>query len=619
MWCSLQAAAKGSGRTAIRSGAAFGDACRKGAPLARLSRPSALAHHAPASMNRVPHAALCAFALLAPLAAQTFTYTDFSSTAGLALLGNAAQSGTALRLTAQASNQTGWAWRQTAVPAIAGFDTTFTFRITPPVGATKAEGMALVIHDDPNGTATMGGTVWGLGYGNGASASVGIRNSIVVEYDTYQDLNFGDTSANELTIHTRGATGNHENEQYSIARTTPAQVLSNGQIHTLRVRYVPGTIDVFVDGAAAPSISRAFSLVTGGLYANNTPAPGTNLANGTAFVGFCAATGAGTLTELVEILSWTWTSTPLDHPCYAGSLGQDTLTIAGSSGGPLREVQLATWQSFGIGIASPPAFGPGAPYVLFLSLLPQPGAPGTQLGFGQTCFPVLPMGATELVLADTFGLFPAVLPALPTPYTINLPPGVVTSPLAFTMQAVTIASASPFALGVTNAIDVSFVPSLPPAITTVVPLSALPGQPITITGTRFLPGFVLTVNGTPVAPTTSSATQIVFPYPAGLACGSQLAVVNPDFQSATSPLNPQPTVTGTLLGSGVAAGNQIFIIQGTGYAAGTTVTVGGAPAVILSVVPATVTVRTPPGTPGVQPVVLTTPGGCSATTSYTYL
>jgi hypothetical protein len=31
-----------------------------------------------------------------------------------------------------------------------------------------------------------------------------------------------------------------------------------------------------------------------------------------------------------------------------------------------------------------------------------------------------------------------------------------------------------------------------------------------------------------------------------------------------------------------------------------------------------ITMNTPPGTPGQQPVVITTPGGCIANTSYTY-
>jgi len=312
-------------------------------PWAAAGRPLACrAPERPASEPshelRQSRAAAATVFLATGLVAQSFTYANFASISQLSLLGNAAQSGTALRLTANSSNQTGWVWRQGALPVAAGFDTTFTFRVTPPTVGTKAEGMALVIHDDPNGTATVGGTVWGMGYGVGANSAVGIRNSIAIEFDTYQDGFLSDTSANELTIHTRGAQGNNENEQYSIARATPAQNLANGQVHTLRVRYVPGTIEVFVDGATTPLISRAYSLVTGGLYANGTAAPGANMTNGTAIAGFCATTGAGTLTELVEILSWTWNSTPLTPPCYAGSLPQDVLRIDGSTGGPLRKV-----------------------------------------------------------------------------------------------------------------------------------------------------------------------------------------------------------------------------------------------------------------------------------------
>ncbi len=569
--------------------------------------------------SRWATAGLFAVAFGTALTAQSFTYADFSSTGTLALLGTAAPSGTALRLTANASNQTGWAWHQTALPVIAGFDTTFTFRITPPTVGTKAEGMALVIHDDPNGLATTGGTVWGMGYGNGANSAVGIRNSIAIELDTYQDGFLGDTSANELTIHTRGALGNHENEQYSIARATPAQNLSNGQVHTLRVRYVPGTIEVFVDGSAVPAISRAYSLVTGGLYANNQPVSAPTLANGTAFLGFCATTGAGTLTELVEILSWDWTSTSLKDPCYAGSIGEDVLFVDGSAGDAFRVVPLATYQPFTIAMNPPAAAGPGWPFVLVLSLLPQPGALGTALGFGNTCMPVLPLGPFELVLADSFGLFPALLPAGPAPFSFPLPAGTVPFPLDFTLQAVTVSSASPFELGVSNAIDVKITPSAAPVITTVVPASAAAGQAITITGLRFVPGATLAVNGTPVVPTSASAVQIVFPYPAGLACGSQLTVANPDGQVAMAAINPTPVVTGTVLGSGPAAGNQIFLVQGTGFAPGSTMTIGGAPAMIISAINTAVTVRTPAGTPGSAAVVITTPGGCTASTTYTYL
>jgi hypothetical protein len=549
------------------------------------------------------------------LAAQGFSYPDFSSTAQLNLLGNAAQSGTALRLTANVSNQTGWAWRTTAMPVVAGFDTTFTFRITPPTVGTKAEGMALVIHDDPNGIATQGGTVWGMGYGVGANSATGIRNSIAIELDTFLDGFLGDTSANELTIHTRGALGNNENEQWSIGRNTPTTNLSNAQIHTLRVRYVPGTIEVFVDGAATPAISRSYSLQTGGTYLTGGAAPAPTLANGTAFVGFCATTGAGTLTELVEILSWNWTSTPLTHPCYAGSIGQDPLTVDGGTGGVLRRVNLNTFQPFSFAVQSVTGVGPGAPFVLFGSLLPQPGAPGTALGFGETCFPVLPIGPATLVLADSFGFFPAIFPAGGTPFTLALPPAVITSPLDLTVQAITLA---PNGIGVTNAIDVRWTPAPPPVINTVTPLSAALGAPITINGSRFLPGAVLRVNGTPVATTSVTATQIVFPYPAGINCGSGLTVTNLDGQSVAGPLNPNPTVTSTALGSGPAAGGATFIVVGTGFAPGTTVTIGGAAANVTNVSGSAITMQTPPGTPGTALVAITTPGGCTTGTTYTY-
>ncbi len=566
-------------------------------------------------------ATTCLFPMLAAtLAAQSFQYTDFSNTTTLSLLGTTVPNANALRLT-NTIQQTGWAWHRTQLPVLAGFDTTFTFRITPPPAGsgTKAEGMALVIHDDQNGINTMGGTVWGMGYGNGSNGAVGIRNSIAIELDTYQDGFLGDTSANELTIHTKGAQGNHENEQWSIGRGTPAQNLANGQVHTLRVRYVPGTIEVFVDNAVTPTITRPYSFVSGGTYLAGGAAPAPTLASGLCWLGFCATTGAGSLYETVEILSWAWTSTPLRDACYAGSLGQDLLTVNGATGGPLREVRLSTHQPFQIGLAAPTGIVGGAGYVLLLTPAPMPGAPGTALGFGNACMPMLPIGPAVFVLADSFGWLPAWLPSGAAPYTLQIPTGLVSFPINLTLQAVEAASNSPFTLGLTNAIDLRITPSPAPVVTNVTPLSAAGGASVTITGSNFVPGVTVSVNGAPVVPTSATATQIVFPYPAGIACGSQLSVRNPDGLAATSGLNPTPVVTGTLLGSGTVAGNALFVIQGNGFAAGSTVTIGGAAATMVSAGATAITVRTPPGTAGQAQVVVTTPGGCIANTSYTYL
>src|SRR5262245_39165360 len=273
--------------------------------------------------------------LAAAAAAQSFSYTDFSNVGTLQLVGNAAQSGTALRLTSSISNQASWAWHRTKVPVLSGFDTTFTFRITPLVAGSSAEGMAFVIHDDSNGLATVGGMGTGMGYGNGSNNAVGIRNSIAIELDTYLDFNLGDTRNDELSIHTRGPAGNSDDEYYSIARGRPVTGFTGGQVHTLRVRYVPGTIEVYVDNAPAPAIARAYSLLTGGQYANGQPVLPPALPTGTAWTGFCATTRGIPLTELVEILSWTWTSPPVRDPCYVGTLGEDVLLVDGTAGGPL--------------------------------------------------------------------------------------------------------------------------------------------------------------------------------------------------------------------------------------------------------------------------------------------
>jgi hypothetical protein len=557
---------------------------------------------------------------LAPrLGAQTFSYPDFGNPAQLNLLGNASINGTALRLTPNTSNQRSWVWRQTPVQITYGFTTTFTFRVVPTAAGTKGEGLVFALHADPLGPMATGGTAWGLGYGSGANASVGLRKSLVLELDTFRDVFLGDVSDNELSLHTNGSNGNHEDEVRSLARTTPATVLSDGTVHTLTLRYATGVLEVFVDGSATPSLTRAWHHDTGGFYANGTPAAGLGLTNGMVTVGFCATTGSGALSELAEVLSWNWSSTSPADPCYAGSLGADVLTVEGATGGPLRTVRLGIAQSFGIGLASPPGYGPGAPYFLFVSLAPQPGALGTQLGFGQTCFPVLPTTANELLLADTFGLLPALLPAAPTPHTLQLPPGLVTVQLDFTVQAVLAATSSPFALGVSNGIDVEVRPTPAPTATSVAPLSAAVGLPIVVTGTNFLPGLQLAAGGVPVVPTTVTSTSITFPYPAGVACNSTLAIVNPDGQGVTRPINPQITITQTAQSSGTAAGGALFVIIGTGFATGTTVTIGGAPATVNTTQPTLITCTTPPGSPGQQPVVVTSPGGCVANTTYTYL
>ncbi|MSR38959.1 MAG: hypothetical protein EXS02_09000 [Planctomycetes bacterium] len=569
-----------------------------------------------------PHKALSLLLLCTVIAAasgQNFNYQNFSSTAGLSLLGSTAQANAAMRLTSVGGiNQTGLFWHQNRLPVANGFDTTFTFRITTPSATARAEGMAFIVQDDPLGTATIGGSVWAIGYG--VNGSTGIRNSIAVEIDTYQDTSLlGDTSNNELTIHTRGVLGNNENEAYSIGRITPAAQLSNGLVHTLRVVYVSGSLDVFVDNAATPAIHSAYDITAGGRYLNNTNAPGLALSTGTAIAGFSATTGgSASLSETVEILSWTWASSPLTDPCYSGTFTNSPLLVAGSDGGFRHRVSLFTAQTFNVEMASPAGSPAGMPFVLLASPLPAPFAAGTVLPFGSTCFPVLPLAFPTFAIADSFGVVPALLPATTTPWLLTVPAGLLNQPLELTLQAVLASNLAPFTLGISNAVTVAISQAPTPTIVSVTPLSTAPGSVITIAGTGFVPGYRVEINNVPVAPITASATVFTCQYPAGLQCGSLVTVRNPDGQSASAPINPVPIVTSTLLGSGVASGGAIFVVQGTGFSIGTTVTIGGVAAIVTSASAISVVIRTPPGIPGIATVVLTTLGGCQATTTYTY-
>src|ERR1035437_5312618 len=66
-------------------------------------------------------------------------FLNFNSTAGLNLVGNAAQNGAVLRLTQAALNQEGNAWAAAKQPCAAGFNTRFRFQIGN-AGASSSAG-----------------------------------------------------------------------------------------------------------------------------------------------------------------------------------------------------------------------------------------------------------------------------------------------------------------------------------------------------------------------------------------------------------------------------------------------------------------------------------------------
>lgn len=559
--------------------------------------------------------ALC---LVSPLFAQ-INKPDFSNVTDMVLNGSAIQAGNEVRLTNTSANQFGWAWFQNQQVVRAGFDTTFQFRITP--GPVLAEGFAFIIQNATAGTGFSFAQPWTLGYGN-------LPNSLAIEFDTFNDGFLSDTSNNELSVHTRGQLPNDEDEAFSIGRITPSFNVSDGQPHTMRINYLPGTLEVFIDNLTVPLLSIPYDFATGGNFLTGGAVGGLSLPNDSAWVGFGATTGAGQLNERVEIIDWIFTPTnPLD-PCFAGNVSdgqgglEDVLTVNGGAGGFFRTVTTNTFEPFSIEMQTPSLAG-GSPMpfgILGLIGAADGSVQGTTV-FGPICFPihVITPTAATFTLTENFGLgSPALLPSTPTPWTFSTPLG-LTFPTTFTLQGyVQTLAGDPNSVAPTNAVIVEVLAAPAPTITTVPAPTGTPGTPLTIAGTNFSTNVTVTVDGNTVAPISVSPSAVVIPEPATLICGGSIDITNADGQNATAPFNPAPSILNTINSSGSAAGGGIFILQGQNFGLGATVTIGGTPANVTTASPFVVICQPPAGAVGPATVVLTTPAGCTATTTYTY-
>jgi len=539
----------------------------------------------------------------AAASAQGFNFPDFASVAGLTLNGSAAQVGTALRVTNNGAAQTGSAWYTTPVPVAEGFETQFQFVMTP-----SPEGLAFVIQGSAAGPAAIGGGLWGIGYGFGGSSSP-IPNSIAIEIDAMQDGFLNDTSANEVSVHTVGALGNSENESVSIARVTPAVDLSNNAVHTMRVTYEPGMLRIYVDNLTTPLLTTAYTFEGGGTQLTGGSTGGLGLAGIEAWVGFTSATAAGVINQNAEIRSWSWTSFMRPDDCYTGNvhLGTggpyDLLTVDGGNGGFFRIARLAVADPFTLAVAPAPG-QVSAPFLLLATLGIADATTVTPTPLGEACFPLVSV-------VDLGGAA--------APYSLVVPAGVFL-PMELTLQAVMATDpGDPNVIELTNAIGLQFALAPSPSITAVSPNSAVVGGTITVTGDNFSLFATLALNSVPVAPLSVAKKTITFAMPAGVPCGAVLTVRNPDGAAATIGFNPTPIVTSQVNTSGPVSGGTSYIVFGQGFALGTTVTIGGNPATVTTASGTLVVILTPPGTAGPAQVVLTTPGGCSVTSTFTYL
>ena len=241
-------------------------------------------------------------------------------------------SGGVLRLTSANWNQHASAWFALQQPLSTGFTTAFQFRISNTnlcfLCSFPADGLALVIQNDPAGTGAIGyiGNGQNMAYGNNdVSTASGpgeaILNSLAIELDTHQNTNYSDPDGNHIAVQSCGPNNastlspNSADHDYVCPNGSLAKLalqslpsglsLTDQAIHTITVNYLPpGTctsgcsnLSVYFDSTlilqTALNITQQLNLTSGS----------------TAYIGFTAATGS--LVENNDIVSWSFSQWPL--------------------------------------------------------------------------------------------------------------------------------------------------------------------------------------------------------------------------------------------------------------------------------------------------------------------
>jgi hypothetical protein len=216
----------------------------------------------------------------------TLAYDDFTSIAGLILQGYAAPFDGHLRLTpAIGGRGTGGAWLETKQPVKDGFETTFQIQITDKY-VYGADGLAFVIQNAP--TPRLGSAGRNLCFG-------GLTNLLVVKFDDYHWRDHVFVAYDEIAVLAASspATILQDGVTNTIASATQGVVFSDGRIHTIKIVYVPGNLQVYLDDLENPLMT---------VYVNLTRVM--DLDEGRAWVGFTASGGADWQNQ--DVVSWSF-------------------------------------------------------------------------------------------------------------------------------------------------------------------------------------------------------------------------------------------------------------------------------------------------------------------------
>jgi hypothetical protein len=266
-------------------------------------------------------AVLAAACCAASSQAAVISYGDFSSTAGLTVVGSAGTvntaDGTVMRLTPDQGSRSGafYSTNSLQLGSNATFSTSFQFRMTH-TGGTPADGLAFVLAASPTGLGSSG---QGMGY-------QGVNHSFAIEFDTYDNGFYDSYSNNHVAVSANGSFITSPpvfpyGQNYCFGNA--AGCMANGDLWTVTVGYDGANLSVSLLDPASGTTFAALQ----NYQVDIASILGTNQA----YAGFTAATGA--LSENHDIIKWTFADTAVvpsnvPEPGTAWILGLGVAAIA---------------------------------------------------------------------------------------------------------------------------------------------------------------------------------------------------------------------------------------------------------------------------------------------------
>ncbi len=230
--------------------------------------------------------------------AASFDYENFASPSLLLFQHNAVVFQNRLRLTPAERGKRGGVWFAAKQNIQDGFQTTFQFQFTDK-GGFGADGLAFVLQGSEKPRLSGGGSAMGFAH---------LTNTLAVKFDPYH---LGKSTVpyrpyDEIAVVAGRSPVDRLSPYDSIASVTNKVLFVDQKIHTAKIVYAPGNLQVFLDDLENPIIAVTVDVATV-----------MDLDLGRAWVGFTAATGADYYNQ--DVVSWSFASPDATTDCSVDS------------------------------------------------------------------------------------------------------------------------------------------------------------------------------------------------------------------------------------------------------------------------------------------------------------